>query len=130
GGGGLNPACTSAGQTGRGVLSNIDPRPSISAALRQTLNETQADQNDRRDDDDSRVSGQDADQKCAETHQGHGDEKGVLAADQIADPSEDEGAEWTCRKARRKGEQSEDEANGGGQKWQQRYWTQNRPRAA
>src|SRR5262249_59137742 len=41
------------------------------------------------------------------------DEKGVLAADQIADPSEDEGAEWTCRKARRKGEQSENEANGG-----------------
>ena len=52
------------------------------------------------------------DEERPDAHEAHGDQEGVLAADQIAEPAEDQRPEGTYRKARGKCEQREDEAHG------------------
>ena len=56
-----------------------------------------------------RVVGQQADGEGAEAHQRHGDQEGVLAADQVAEAAEEQRAEWPDGEAGGKGEQGEDE---------------------
>jgi hypothetical protein len=58
------------------------------------------------------IARQQADDEGRKTHDGDGDEEGVLAADEIADPAEHQGAERTHCKARGKSQQGEDEAGG------------------
>jgi len=73
----------------------------------------QPDEEHRRSDADAGVGGQDADQEGAEAHQRHGDEEGVFAADEVADPAEHESAERPHGEAGGEGEQGENEGCGG-----------------
>jgi hypothetical protein len=75
------------------VLGDVDRGAAIFATERQALHQPQRDQHDRRDDAPARIARQHADEECTETHQRHGDEESVFAADQVAEPAEDQGAE-------------------------------------
>ena len=91
------------------MLGDIGRGAAIFAAEREALHQPQRDPHDRRGDAPGRVGRQHADQEGAETHQRHGDEEGVFAADDVAQPSENERAERPHREAGGEGEQSEDE---------------------
>ena len=58
-----------------------------------------------------RIARQHADEEGAEAHQGHAEQEGVLAADRVAEPAEQQRAERTHGKAGGEGEQREDEAD-------------------
>src|SRR4051812_49156362 len=91
------------------MLGDVDRRAAIFAAERKTLEQAQADQRDRGGDSPGRVVGQQADGERAEAHQRHGDQEGVLAADQVAEAAEEQRAEWPDGEAGGEGEQGEDE---------------------
>jgi hypothetical protein len=93
----------------RGMFGDVDGRPAVLAAERQPLEQAQADQRDRRSDSPRGIIGQQADAKCAQPHQRHGDEEGVFAADQVAESAEEQGSERPHRKSGGKGEQGKDE---------------------
>ena len=66
---------------------------------------------DRRHDAPRGEAGDHADEERAETHQRHGDEEGVFAADHVAEPAEDQRAEWADGEAGGERKQREDEAD-------------------
>ncbi len=94
------------------MFGDIGGGAAIFAAQRQPLNQPQRHQQDRRGDADAGVAGQDADGKGREAHQAHGDEEGVFAPDQIAEPPEHQRAERAHRKPGGKGAERQDEAGG------------------
>ena len=108
--GGLDPAGEEAAFVGRRVLRDIDRRAAILAAERETLGHAQRNERDRRHEPDRLVARQAADQEGGRTHDQDGDEKGVLAANQIAQPAEHQRAERPHQEARGKGQQREDVA--------------------
>ena len=110
--GGLNPRGVEAAPALRRMLGDVSRRAAIFPAQRQSLHQAQPDQDDRRGHADARIGRQHADQEGAEAHQRHGDEEGVFAADDVADPAEHQRAERAHRKAGGEGEQGEDEARG------------------
>jgi hypothetical protein len=57
---------------------------------------------------DGGVAGQQADEEGRQAHDQDGDEEGVLAADEVAEPAEEQRAERTHKEARGEGEQRED----------------------
>jgi len=71
------------------VLGDIDCRAPVLAANGEALRQAQQEQNQWRQDADLRVCRQHADECRAEPHDGHGDQKRVLASDQVANVSED-----------------------------------------
>ena len=91
------------------MFGDVDGRAAVFAAERETLEQAQADQRDRRGNSPGGVIGQQADGERAEAHQRHGDEEGVFAADQVAEPAEEQRAERPDRETGGKGEQGEDE---------------------
>ncbi len=107
--GGLDPRGVEAALALRRMLGDVGRRAAVLAAEREALHEAEHDQQDRRRDADRRVGRQHADQERADAHQRHGDEEGVLAADEIAETAEHQRAERADRKAGREGEQREDE---------------------
>ena len=109
---GLDPGGEIAALSRRRVLGHIGRGAAVLAAEREALHEAQRDQEHRGGDAPGRIGRQDADQEGAEAHQGHGDQEGVFAADDVAEPAEDEGAERPHREARREGQQGEDEGGG------------------
>ncbi|EEF93800.1 hypothetical protein CATMIT_01563, partial [Catenibacterium mitsuokai DSM 15897] len=94
------------------VLGHVGRRAAVLAAQRQALQQAQHDQDDRREDAQGRVAGQDADQERRQAHQHDGDQEGVLAPDHVAEPAEHQRAERPHREAGGEGEQGEDELAG------------------
>src|SRR6516164_1462669 len=91
------------------MLADVDRCTAIFAAEREALSEAEADQNDRGDDTDRSVGRQQSDEERADAHERHCDDEGVFAADQVAEPAEEQRAERTHGKTGREGEQREDE---------------------
>ena len=82
----------------------------VFTAEREALDETAENEADRRENADGVVARQQADDEGRDTHQGHRDKEGVLAADEIAEATEHQRAERTHREARSEAEKHEDEA--------------------
>ena len=93
------------------MLGNVNCGAAVFAAERETLHQPQRNQHDRRHDAPACVARQHADEERADTHQAHGDQEGIFAADHVAEPAEDQRAERTHREAGGEGEQREDEAD-------------------
>ena len=74
------------------MLGDIGSRPAIFAAEREALHKAQRYQDEGRGDADRFVAGQQADRKGRQAHQRHRHQEGIFAADQIADPTENERA--------------------------------------
>ena len=89
----------------RGMLGDIGRRPAVFAAERQTLEHAQAHQNDGREHADAVVARQNADEKGRQAHDHDGDQEGVFAPHEIAERTEDEGAERADEEAGREGEE-------------------------
>ena len=94
------------------MLGHVSRGTPVLAAEREPLEQAQHDQQDRSRNAPRRIGRQKADQECAKAHQRHSDEEGVLAADQIAQPAEEQRAERTHREAGGKGQECEDEGGG------------------
>jgi len=94
------------------VLGHVGCRATVLAAQRETLDQAQRDQDDRRRDADRFVRRKKADDEGRHTHQQDRDQEGVLAPDQIADAAEDDGAEGSYRKAGRERQQRKQELRG------------------
>jgi hypothetical protein len=77
------------------MLADVDRRATIFATEREVLGETEADQNDRRNDADRGVRRQQPDEESADAHERHRDDERVFAADEVPEPAEEEGAERT-----------------------------------
>ena len=90
------------------MLGHIGGGSTILAAERKTLRQTQPDQDDRRGKADRRRIGQQADDEGRQTHDQDGDQEGVFASDDVADASEDDGAERAHQEAGGEGQQRED----------------------
>ena len=90
------------------MFGNVGGRAAIFAAERQTLQQTQTDEDDRGRDADRRGVGQQSDDESRKTHDQDGDEEGVFAADEVANTAEHERAERAHEEARGEGEQRED----------------------
>ena len=75
------------------VLGDVDRRAAVLAAEREALREPQRDEQDRREDSDLLVRRQQADEGGRKAHHGDRHEERELAADDVADPAEDGGAE-------------------------------------
>ena len=83
------------------MLRDVDGRAAVLAAEREALKKTQRDEDDRREDADLRVRRQKADEDGRETHDRDGDQERVLAADDVPERTEEDGAERPDEKARR-----------------------------
>jgi hypothetical protein len=111
--GGLDPAGVQAALSRRRVLGDVGGGAAVLAAERQALQQAQRDQ--RRigaSDADAGVVGSTPTSEGRQAHQHDGDEEGVLAPDQVAEPAEHERAERPHREAGGEGQQGEDEAAG------------------
>ena len=75
------------------MLGDINGGAAILAAERQTLQQAQDDQDYRSGKAYRRIAGQQADYKGRPTHDRDCDQKGILAAGEVADPAEHKGAE-------------------------------------
>jgi hypothetical protein len=93
------------------VLGDVNRGAAILTAECQALDQPKRDQNDRRGDVPGRIARQQADEEGADAHQGHGDQEGVFAADQIAEATEDQRAERVNCEARCKRQQRENESD-------------------
>jgi hypothetical protein len=91
------------------MLGHVRRRAAVLAAERETLQQSQEDEDHGRRDADPRITGQDADDERRHAHDEDGDEEGVFAADEIAEPTEHQRAERPHREAGGEGEQREDE---------------------
>jgi len=94
------------------MFGDISGGAAIFTAEREPLNEAQQHKQDRRRNPDRGIAGQHADEEGRGAHQAHGDQKGVLAPDEIADAPEDERTEWPYGKTRGKGRECENETGG------------------
>ena len=94
------------------MLGDIGRGTTIFTTKRQALGKTAGDEGDRREIADGVVARQQADHEGRETHDRHGDEEGIFAADEIAEATEEQRAEGTHGKARGKAEEHEDELRG------------------
>ena len=106
---GLDPRGVEAALVLRRVLGDVDRRAAVFTTEREALRQTQTDQDDRRDDAGRGIGRQQADEEGADAHQRHGDEEGVFAADDVAEPTEKQRAERAHRETGGEGEQREDE---------------------
>ena len=83
------------------MLGDIGRGAAIFAAERQALQQPQQTSSDRRGHADRGIAGQQADHEGRQPHHPHGDEEGVLAPDQIADPAEHQRPERPHRESLR-----------------------------
>src|SRR6185369_5704209 len=94
------------------MLGDVGRGAAVLAAEREALGETQGDEEDRRRPADRREARQQADQERRAAHHHDGDEEGVLAADQVADASEDQRTEWPHGKPDAEEREAGEEASG------------------
>ena len=106
-GGRLNEARVVAASVLRSVLGDVDRRAAVLAAERQALGHAQCDERHRRRSADRLVAGQAADEERRQAHDQDGDEEGVLAADEVAETTEEQRAERAHQEAGGEGEQRE-----------------------
>jgi hypothetical protein len=106
----LNPRRIEAALVAGSVFAYIDRRPAIFTAECESLREAQANQNDRRDDAGSGVGRQQSDEERANAHERHCDDERILAADDVAEPSEKERAKRANGEAGGERKQREDES--------------------
>src|ERR1700730_8869668 len=90
------------------MLGHIGGGSAVLAAERQTLRQTQRDQDNRRGKANRCRVRQQADNESRQTHDQDGDEESVFASDDVADAPENDGAERAYQKAGSEGEQRED----------------------
>ena len=110
--GGLQPAGMGAALAGRRVLGDVGGGAAVFAAQGQTLEQAQHHQDDGCGHADAGVGGQQADAEGGDAHEDDSGEKGVLAADHVAEAAEHQGAEGPHHEAGGKGQQGEDEGGG------------------
>ena len=108
--GGLDEAGVEAAFAVRRMLGDIGRGAAIFATERQALQQSEQNEHDRRGDAHRRVARKQADAEGRQAHDRHRDEEGVLAADQVADPPEQDRAERADRETGREGGEREDEA--------------------
>src|SRR5690606_27672653 len=89
----LNEARVIAASVVRNVLGDVSCRTAIFPAQRQTLEQTQYHQQGRREQSHGFIRRQNADQRGAETHSGHRDQKRILATNQVTQVPEYDGAQ-------------------------------------
>ncbi len=94
------------------MLGHVGGRPAVLATERQALEQPQGDQNHRRDQAHLCVARQHADEGRGQAHDHDGDEEGVLAANEVAQPPEHQRPERAHGEAGGEGEQGEDESGG------------------
>jgi hypothetical protein len=82
------------------MLGDVGCRAAVLAAEREALQQPQRDEQHRRSPADRRVRRQQADEECRAAHHDDRDQERVLAADEIADPAEDDRAERPDQEAR------------------------------
>ena len=112
GGGGLNPRSEKATAVAWRVLRYVGCRAAVFTTQRQTLEQTQGDQNHRGGDADGGVAGQQTDDCRGHAHDHDGDQKRVFAPDHVTQAPEDDGAERPHRKPGGEGQQGKDERGG------------------
>src|SRR5215475_13128722 len=91
------------------MFAHVDRRATVFAAEREALSEAEADQDDRRDDADRGGGREQSNEESADTHERHGYDECVFAADKVAESAEEQCTERTHGKTGREGEQCEDE---------------------
>ncbi|MCY1177095.1 hypothetical protein D9M73_173910 [compost metagenome] len=91
------------------MFGHVGGCAAVLTAQRQALQQTQADQDDRRGHAYGRVAGQQAHHGRRDAHDHDGDEEGVLASDHVAQAAEHNGAERPDGEAGGEGEQGKDE---------------------
>ena len=77
------------------MLGDIDRGPPVLSTECQTLQQTEEEQDRRCQQADRGVRRQAPDQERRQTHDGQGDQKGVLPSNQISDAAEDERSKRT-----------------------------------
>src|SRR5215475_4622078 len=97
----------------RRMLGDVDRGAAILAADGQSLQHPQGDQNNRREPSGGRVGRRQANPGCRPTHHNQRRQKGMFAADQVADPTEEERAEGPDEEADREGRQVGQVSEGG-----------------
>ena len=90
------------------MLSDVDCGAAVFAAGGETLQHAQHDERDGRCDANGVVAGQKADEEGRRAHEDDGDDECVLAPDDVAEPTEYDGAERTHDEPGGEGEQGED----------------------
>src|SRR5262249_4902118 len=105
GGGDLNETGVEASLIIRRVLGDVDRGAAILATDRQTLQQSQGDQDNWREPPGGRIGGQKANPSGPPAHDNQRHQKGIFAAHQIADPTEEQRAEGPDHEAYREGRQ-------------------------
>ena len=99
----MNPAGVQTAATMRGVLSHVSRGASILSAKGKALGRSQGHQDDRGPPADGSKGRQQTHREGRETHDDDRHQKGVLAANQIADSAEHQGAKRPDQKTHRIG---------------------------
>ena len=90
------------------MFGDVGRSTAVFTAERETLQQAQADQNDRSSDADGRCIRQQANDEGRQTHDEDRDKERILAADDVADSAEHQRAERTDKEAGGEGEQRKD----------------------
>src|SRR5438105_872520 len=80
------------------MLGDVRRGAAVLATKRQTLDDTERDENDACQRPNHVDGRQQAHDERAKAHDGHRDQECVLATDQVADPTEHNGPEWADEK--------------------------------
>ena len=91
------------------MLGHISGRATVLTAQGQALQQSQDNQDHRCGHANGGVVGQDADDEGRQAHDQDGDQKGVLAADHVAQAAKEDGTEGAHDETGSKGQQREDE---------------------
>jgi len=94
------------------VLRHVGRGAAVLTAEREALRQAQEHEQRGSPETQRRVRGQEADQRGAHAHRGHGDEERVLAADQITDVTEHQRAQRAHAKAGAEGREAGEELSG------------------
>ncbi|KCB28921.1 hypothetical protein L543_3218 [Bordetella hinzii L60] len=109
----LDPAGEQAAAPGLAMLGDIDHRAAVFAAHGQALDDAQRQQQDPRQVAGAFIAGQAADQDGRAPHHDHGDQKGVLAAQAVAEIAEQHRPQRPDDKAHRQRAQCGQQGDGG-----------------
>ena len=97
----------------RRVFSHVGGRATVFTTQRQTLQQTQSNQNDRGSHTNAGIARQHTHDEGGQAHDQDGDQEGVFAADHVAQAAEEDGAEGTNNEAGREGQQRKNERGRG-----------------
>jgi hypothetical protein len=101
------------------MLGHVGCGTAVLAAEGQSLHQPQQHQDQRGREADRRVGRQEADQDRRDTHEDDRDQEGVLPADKVTDPAEDDCAERTDQEAGRVGAEGAEQGRGLVARWEE-----------